>query len=128
TYASIAARALDADLVTVCWSGRGVIRNYEGTTADVMPDLFERTIPEPPVPADFGDEPQPDAVVVLLGTNDFLGGRGAPLDVGAFDRAYVRFLARVRDVHPRSLVVVATSPMLGPDPTPWSGGRSVREV
>ncbi|MDB5218712.1 MAG: Endoglucanase precursor [Myxococcaceae bacterium] len=127
-YAARLGNALDADVTTVCWSGRGVIRNYDGSTTGTMPELFERTLPEdPPVPWSFAAAPPPDAVVINLGTNDFLGGEGRPLDLAAFEDAYVRFARRVREVHPRAALFITTSPMLHAEPTP-SGPGTVKEL
>jgi lysophospholipase L1-like esterase len=128
TYGAHLGRALDADVTTVCWSGRGVLRNYDGSTTGTMPELFERTLPaDPPVPWAFAAAPPPDAIVVNLGTNDFLGGAGRPLDLLGFEDAYVRFLRRVRDLYPKAFVVVTTSPMLRAEPSP-SGKGTVQDV
>ena len=76
-YGARLGQALDADVTTVCWSGRGVLRNYDGSTTGTMPELYELAIPaDPPVPWSFAAAPRADAVVVNLGTNDFLGGAG----------------------------------------------------
>jgi lysophospholipase L1-like esterase len=127
-YAARLGRALDADVTTVCWSGRGIVRNYDGSTTGTMPELFERTLPaDPPVPWTFATSRPPDAVVINLGTNDFLGGEGRPLDLVAFEDAYVRFARRVRDVYPRAALLVTTSPMLHAEPTP-SGSGTVKDL
>jgi lysophospholipase L1-like esterase len=127
-YAARLGRALDADVTTVCWSGRGVVRNYDGSTTGTMPELFERTLPAaPPVTWTFATAHAPDAVVINLGTNDFLGGEGRPLDLAAFEDAYVRFARRVREVYPRAALLVTTSPMLHADATP-SGPGTVKEL
>jgi lysophospholipase L1-like esterase len=112
-YGARLGKALDADVTTVCWSGRGVLRNYDGSTTGTMPELFELALPaDPPVPWSFAAAPRADAVIVNLGTNDFLGAGGRPLDLEAFEAAYVRFLRRVREVEPKAFVFVMTSPML----------------
>ncbi len=126
-YGWLAARALGADVTTVCWSGRGVIRNYDGGTEGLAPELYDLDLASPREAHDFARDEEPDAVVVALGTNDFLGGKGAPLDVPRFEAAYGKLLARIREVRPHALLVVATSPMLGPDPTP-SGSGTVRDA
>jgi lysophospholipase L1-like esterase len=127
-YAARLGRALDADVTTVCWSGRGIVRNYDGSTTGTMPELFERTLPaEPQVSWTFGTARPPDAVVINLGTNDFLGGEGRPLDLAAFEDAYVRFARRVREVYPRAALFLTTSPMLHAEPTP-SGPGTVKEL
>lgn len=97
-YGSLAAHALDADVVTLCFSGKGVVFNYREVTGEVVPlepgqekDPDARTtIPEyylrtlatfreetPPAPPavsnawDFSKEPEPAVVVINIGQNDF---------------------------------------------------------
>ena len=129
-YGARLGRALDADVTTVCWSGRGVIRNYDGSVTGTMPELFDLTLPAPPsarpVAWSFA-APPPDAVILNLGTNDFLGGNGQPLDLAAFEDAYVRFAHRVRDAYPRAFLIVTTSPMLHAEPSP-SGPGTVKDL
>jgi len=113
-YGARLATKLDADVTTVCWSGRGVLRNYDGSTVGTMPQLFELALPEAPEkPWSFTAAPPPNAAVVNLGTNDFLGGAGKPLDLAAFEDAYVKFASRLRQVYPDAWLFVTTSPMLG---------------
>jgi len=127
-YGARLGRALDADVTTVCWSGRGVIRNYDGSATGTMPELFELALPvSPPVPWSFASASTPDAVILNLGTNDLLGGNGRPLDLAAFEDAYVRFAHRVRDAYPRAFLVVTTSPMLHAEPSP-SGPGTVKDL
>lgn len=94
-YGSIVGRRLDADVTTVCWSGKGVERNYRepkiGPAAldakTTVPMMWrERTLggrPNAPagaseeeakelgVPWDFTKEPEPQVVFINLGTNDY---------------------------------------------------------
>jgi lysophospholipase L1-like esterase len=106
TYGALAGRALDVDVATICWSGRGVYRNYDEPDEPTMPQLWK------PVRA---PKRLPSAVVVHLGTNDVLAPR-APFDAKAFEEAYVAFLDRVRDAYPKPWILVAVSPMLeGPN-------------
>lgn len=105
-YGALAARALDVDVATVCWSGRGVYRNYDEPDEPTMPQLWKPVRPPKRLPS---------AVVVHLGTNDVLAPR-APFDPKAFEDAYVDFLDRIRDAYAKPLIVVAVSPMLeGPN-------------
>lgn len=102
-YGALAARALDVDVATLCWSGRGVYRNYDEPDQPTMPQLWK--------PA----KKEPAAVLVHLGTNDVLATR-ASFDAKAFEEAYVAFLARIRDAYANAPVIVAASPMLeGPN-------------
>lgn len=122
-YPGLLARALDADVTNLCWSGKGVLRNFDGSTQRTMPELFDTAVP--PIPTDdtnqrftvaktwdFARAAPPDAVIVNLGTNDFLGGAGRPLDVAAFEEAYVAFLRRIRGVYPAAWLFVTTSAMM----------------
>jgi lysophospholipase L1-like esterase len=93
-----------------------------------MPELYELAVPtDPPVPWSFATAPRADALVVNLGTNDFLGGAGRPLDLAAFEEAFVRFLRRARDREPTAFILVTTSPMLTAEPSP-SGPGTVQEL
>ena len=128
-YGARLGESLDADVTTVCWSGRGVLRNYDGSTTATMPELYELALPaDPPVPWSFAAAPRADTVIVSLGTNDFLGSSGRPLDLAAFEEAYVRFLRRVREREPNAFVILITSPMLKAEPTVPPGPGTVREL
>ncbi|HVU04616.1 MAG TPA: SGNH/GDSL hydrolase family protein [Polyangiaceae bacterium] len=106
-YGSVAARALDADLHTECWSGKGVSRNIDGTTSELMPELFTRVIATDPASRwDFSWIPE--AVVVNLGTNDFArGDPGRP-----YVTAYAAFVESLRERYPDAFVFLVIGPML----------------
>lgn len=107
-YGVLAGRALGVDVAQVCWSGRGVYRNYDEPDQPTMPQLWK--------PA-RAPQKLPSAVVVHLGTNDVLAPR-APFDPKAFEDAYVSFLDRIREAYPKPPIFVAISPMLeGPNRT-----------
>jgi lysophospholipase L1-like esterase len=76
---NLAAR-LDADYRIVAFSGRGVVRNYNGVAAgEPLPVLFPRLIPGQAEPRVAANDPwRPDIVVIGLGTNDF----STPLHAG----------------------------------------------
>jgi lysophospholipase L1-like esterase len=89
-YGSIAARAVNADLVTVAYSGIGVYRSYSANDP-TMPQRYDRTLPGDPAAWDFAKY-QPQLVVINLGTNDFgAGDPGQP-----YVDAYVDFAKHVR--------------------------------
>ncbi|HVH41038.1 MAG TPA: GDSL-type esterase/lipase family protein, partial [Labilithrix sp.] len=84
SFSALAARELDADAVTVCWSGKGVYKNYkerplelDPDTKTTVPQLWEtRTIGSDHVGSkwDFAQEKPdeiPQVVFISLGTNDF---------------------------------------------------------
>lgn len=108
-YGPMTARALQADAVVAAFSGRGVIRNRDGTTRDVVPEIYPRTLPNDPESTWDFSRFVPDAVVVNLGTNDF--AMSVP-NAEAFQTAYTRFLVTIREHYPKARIVVAVGPML----------------
>ncbi|CAN0088279.1 unnamed protein product [Ectocarpus fasciculatus] len=76
SYATLVANDIGAELHTIAWSGKGVVRNYgdeQTTSADPMPIYYNRTLGE------YDDtsltwNPRhylPDVVMVMLGANDY---------------------------------------------------------
>jgi hypothetical protein len=59
------------DWSVAAWSGKGVVRNYNGSAGPCMPELWQRTLANNPTPAWDFRAWVPDTVVVLLGANDF---------------------------------------------------------
>ncbi len=100
-YGALTAATFGAAHVDLCWSGRGLLRNNDGSTTDTMPELYDRDWDEPRYAA--------DVVVVNLGTNDYFAGSdpGAP-----FETAYVAFVKRLRAVHPNAFVICGIGSML----------------
>jgi lysophospholipase L1-like esterase len=109
SYASVAARALGAEVSTICASGRGVIRNYGGDTAGTLPMIYPQILANSASPAwDFHIEP--DAVVINLGTNDISNNKGDP---GAtFEQTYLTLLQTVRSKYPHAYIMGIIGPLL----------------
>jgi lysophospholipase L1-like esterase len=109
-WGAVAARALDADLVTIAWSGKGVFSNRGSTTdRETMPALWTRTLPERPDSRWDVARYQPDAVVINLGTNDL--AVSTP-DWAPFAAAYLGFVREVRARYPRAQILCVLGPML----------------
>ena len=117
-FSGLTARALGADASFIAWSGHGMTRNAPGVTdAATMPQVYLRaSAGDAASRYAFGQGPQPQVVVITLGTNDFtyVGGNGnrTVLDQSEFVATYLRFVQQVRANHPAALVVLAGSPML----------------
>jgi lysophospholipase L1-like esterase len=111
TYGAITARNLDADLYTIASSGRGVYRNGDGTLTETLPDIYGLALPyvSSGVASAWNFATWvPDAVVIELGTNDFVDG-----DPGsAFVTAYTMFLQRIRHNYPAAYILCTSGPML----------------
>lgn len=138
-YGSIAARALSADAVTTCFSGKGVVLNYREPADNpdaktTVPQYYERTLANEPEPKwDFTKEQQPQVVVINLGTNDFsrdinLDTVADGIDLPAFKAGYANFVAYVRERRPNAHIFLAIPPMMT-DKFPLDNARSnMRDV
>jgi lysophospholipase L1-like esterase len=108
-YGSIAARALDAELISVAWSGKGVVYNYDTDVTDPMPVLYGRTLPGDATSSwDFSLIP--DVVLINLGTNDF-STEGDPA-VDLFAQEYLELLERVRASYPEAFILCTVGNLL----------------
>jgi lysophospholipase L1-like esterase len=113
TYAALTARALDAELSTVAWSGKGVVCNYGDDASSCMnplPTYYDRTLPNRADSAWDFSRFQPDAVVVNLGTND-LSTTDDPTPE-TFQAAYVMLLQHIRTKYPSAHILCTNGPML----------------
>jgi lysophospholipase L1-like esterase len=110
SYGAVLARRLDAELSTVAWSGRGVVKNYDGELADKMGQLYARTLPES-VSSTWARDVAYDAVVVNLGTNDY--STEPDPEESAFVSAYVALLEQIRRNSPKAFILCTIGPMLG---------------
>lgn len=109
-YGAIVARRLDAEYVAVAASGRGVYRNYSDGAGELMPAVYDETLPDDSAaPAWHYARYTPDVVVVNLGTNDF--SPPGP-DHEAFKAAYTSFLAKLRGHYPSALLLAVVGPMI----------------
>ena len=100
-YGSLTAAALDAQQTAIAYSGKGMYREYGGSTTNQMPVLFNRTLPDDATSTWGFTTPAPDVVVINLSSNDF--ATGDPGD--AFVQAYATFLQTLRQHYPDAYVV-----------------------
>ncbi len=116
TYAYLAARELDADYDTACYSGYGVVSGWSGDGEPNYQMLF------PPIYGlvaeghrqkwDFAAHPR-DVVVINLGTNDSSYTGSIESRMEEFARGYAEFLTQVRECNPDSLIVCTLGTMWG---------------
>jgi lysophospholipase L1-like esterase len=110
TYAAITARDLNADLVTIAWSGKGIVYNYGDDKTDPLPALYDRVLPYD-AGSQWGFSWQPDVVVINLGSNDF-STDGDPSQ-SLFGSEYEKFLSHLRDKYPSASIVALVPTLLG---------------
>jgi len=109
SYGALSARAIDAELHTVAWSGKGVIYNYDQDLLNPMPVLYDRALPNNSMNRwDFSVVP--DVVVINLGTNDF-STDGDP-EPAVFEAAYLELLERIRSHYPEATILCTNGILL----------------
>jgi lysophospholipase L1-like esterase len=114
-FGPLAANRLGADYRVIAFSGRGVVRNYDGDAPDApMPVLYPRALPDDAthlVGTEAGWRPQ--VIVIALGTNDFstplhAGERWQSQDAlrGDFREKYVAFAKGILTRQPQASVIL----------------------
>lgn len=102
-FPAITARTLGLELNLIAASGWGIMRGYGGETTSAIPRVWRRSLIDLESPLSEG--PEPAAIVVILGDNDFAQG-----DPGeAFDDAYLDFVKALRSKHKASPIILCTS-------------------
>jgi lysophospholipase L1-like esterase len=116
TYGAVAARAVNADYVSIAWSGKKLWPD------NTIVDLYDRVAPNVSGSAkwDFAQW-TPDVVVINLGTNDF--AKANPEEAGWVD-AYLKFIGEIRARYPKAVIYCTVGPMI----SNWPGDRKPREV
>lgn len=112
SYGMRLARELDTQVHLVCFSGRGLIRSWDGKTDEQQaPDYLNYSIPVLQEAALWQHKNyQPDAVIVALGTNDF--NPGIP-DKALYVGEYKNFVDTLTTLYPDAQIGVTVGAMLG---------------
>jgi lysophospholipase L1-like esterase len=125
-FSTLTAQALRADYALIAWSGKGIIRNDTSDPAQApitMPQIWQRLVASNSnVAYSFAKENAPDAVVVMLGTNDYdyvttdsnqVQHTVRPqIDGPSFVAGYAAFLQAVQRAYPGAKILACASPML----------------
>jgi lysophospholipase L1-like esterase len=121
-YGPLAAMALNGEYFVNAYSGLGMVRHYNGSTAYApFQDFYEQTLQSAVTPLWNFERWPPDVVVIALGTNDFSSAL-QPGEVytdrndllAEYKSAYRDFLSLLRSEYPGvQLVLMATN--LWPD-------------
>jgi len=124
-FGPLTAKHFDADYQINAFSGRGIVRNYNGFAGDSLPQLYAYTVFDGQTKYVKPDWLQPQIIVIALGTNDFSPGDSEreKMTVEAYTAAYIDFVSKLRGYYPDAHVFGVSSPMLGdawPEPTDTS--------
>jgi lysophospholipase L1-like esterase len=125
-FGPVVARRLGADYRVIAFSGRGVVRNYGGSSpGTAMPDLYPRAIPGDPAILETGPSSwHPQIIVINLGTNDF----STPVHAGeawrddtalhaAYQHRYIAFARGLLAKQPQARLILMGSDVFYPDVT-----------
>lgn len=117
TWGPQIARAFDAEYNLVCWSGKGIVRNYGDkniTSPDPFPIYYNRTLATEPDSLWKFSQFTPDAVLINLGTNDCSTPPIPPEAV--FIKGFLDFISVIRSHYRNVPVFLACGPLLQQDP------------
>jgi lysophospholipase L1-like esterase len=113
SYGAIAARNVNAELITIAWSGKGLVCNYgddASSCQNPLPTYYERTLPDRATSQwDFSSW-RADAVVINLGTNDF--STSTDPSQSQFEEAYKSFVGKIRSKYPNAWILLTNGSML----------------
>jgi lysophospholipase L1-like esterase len=110
SYGAVLARTFGAELSTIAWSGRGVVKNYGGGPGEKMGTLYDRILPEV-TSTRWEPATTYQVVIVNLGTNDF--STDTDPEERDFVSAYVELLGKIRRNSPEAYILCTVGPMLG---------------
>lgn len=121
SYSMLTARALDAEVNLVSWSGNGITSGYVEETATapsdkwLMPEVYQYTDISGSEKLYGGDEGKwekwdfsrfvPDVILINLGTNDCSWCKDIRERKDCFREQYVKFLQYVRDSNPEAQIL-----------------------
>ncbi|EFA85965.1 esterase [Heterostelium album PN500] len=114
TYEYIISRQLSTQLHTACWSGKGLVRNYDSpniTSTNPMPIYLPRTLANnASLEWDFANY-VPDAVVINLGTNDYSTQPSPPENL--FEQTYINLIQTINNWYPnKPKIFLVCGPMI----------------
>jgi len=122
-FGPLTAKHYNADYQINAYSGRGMVRNYDGFAGDTLPGLYPYTLFDGKTA--YSDPTwSPQVIVIALGTNDFstpvhAGEKWKTQDdlVADYEATYVSFVKSLRAKHPNAAFVLisydpATSPAI----------------
>jgi len=126
-YGWLLARDLGAQVNLVSYGGKGIVRDWRGLNNAIMreayndkrlasqapevitvPDFFERALPDDPATAWDHSAYQPDLILICIGQNDF---SQISLPASEYAAEYIKFVERLRSVHPQASIILLSSPM-----------------
>ena len=107
TYAFLAAKEMGMSYTAVCFSGKGIWRNYGRDTVELMSELWHRYMPQRKDRYDHSESRT--HVMINLGTNDFAHEIPPRRE---FCAKYLQLVREVREAHPSAHIIMLTGSMM----------------
>ena len=113
TYGALVAQHYDVEALYTAYSGRGVLRNYDASEVNCIPQLYRRVLPDDSLIKYDVKRYTPSVLILNIGTNDFNSEHtGKHLDDSLFVATYQSFVSYLRSSYPNASIVCAVGPML----------------
>jgi lysophospholipase L1-like esterase len=130
-YAWLVGRRLDADVVALAFSGKGVLQNYDRSDAVTIGKLYPLANPMDDASTVDAKATPADAVVLFAGGNDVAQPVKAvfdPPDVHTLAQQYEELLEKIRTAHPDAPIVCVVTPSIDDDDPPGYFARQRLET
>jgi lysophospholipase L1-like esterase len=113
TYGALVAQHYGVEALYTAYSGRGLIRNYDATDKNCIPEIYGRVFPDDSILKYDVKTYTPSVLILNIGTNDFNSEHtGKQLNDSLFIATYQSFVTYLRTIYPKSSIVCAVGPML----------------
>lgn len=109
SWSSITARKFNAETHQVCYSGKGIYRNFDDSRTSTLPQLFNHTFPDDQLQKWNHDRFQPDLIIINLSTNDFgpeMSEKENLCDSSLFVSTYISFVNELLLDYPHSKIIL----------------------
>ncbi|HEX2974886.1 MAG TPA: SGNH/GDSL hydrolase family protein [Bacteroidales bacterium] len=104
-YSAITSRTLDAEYISVCYSGMGMVQDYKGNKKFSMTNYYDVIVNNGSDRWDYSRF-KPDLVVLALGGNDVESN----VNREEFIDTYVKFMKRIRSNYPHAAIICVAGP------------------
>jgi len=113
SFGAVLGETFDADLEGTVYSGKGFVKNIWRPDTETMPKIFQRANSADPSSTYDITQFHPDAIVIMMGGNDFAIGQptdDGPASLDDFTAAYDGVVGTLRDAHPLAHIYLVVSP------------------
>lgn len=109
SWSSITSRKLNAESHQVCYSGKGIYRNFDNSRTETLPQIFNYTFPENSEQKWNHNNFQPELIIINLSTNDFgpeMSKKPKLCDSTLFVDRYIQFVNELLINYPKSKIIL----------------------